>query len=141
MLIIPNKRAVVLTLRNPDRVAALIPKTQRINEQTIAVRHGLEETKILRNLGINVPAPILSRYHWPRQAKYHKVFEHQKDTAAFCTLNNRCFVLNDMGTMKSLSTLWAADYLMSEGLIRRALILCTMTCMEPVWANEIWNNL
>lgn len=141
MLVLPTKRAVVLTLDNPDQVAALIPKHQRVNEHTLSIRHGLEETKILRNLGYNVPAPILSRYHWPRQAKYATVFEHQKETAAFCTLNNRGFVLNSMGTGKSLSALWAADYLMSEGLIRRVLILCTMTCMEPVWANEIWNNL
>jgi SNF2 family DNA or RNA helicase len=112
-----------------------------MNEHTIAVRHGLEETKILRNLGYDVPAPILSRYDWPRQAKYPKVYEHQKETAAFCTLHNRCFVLNDMATMKTLSTLWAADFLMTEGLIRRALILCTMTCMDQVWTNEIWNNL
>lgn len=141
MLILPNKRAVVLTLSNPDRVTALIPMHQRVNEHTVSIRHGLDETRIARNLGINVPSPILYRYNWPRQVKYNNVYDHQKQTSAFCTLNNRCFVLNDMGTMKTLSTLWAADFMMNEKQIRRVLILSTMTCMETVWQNEIWNNL
>lgn len=139
MLILPSKRAVVLTLKNPDRVAALLPRHQRINGHTIAVRHGVEETKVLRNLGLDVPSPINTYYDYPR--KYPTVFEHQKATSAFLTLNNRCFVFNDMGLGKSLSALWAADYLMREGLIRRVLILSTMTCMETVWQHELFTNL
>lgn len=139
MLLLPEKQAVVLTLKDPDRVAALLPRHQRINGNCIAVKHGVEETKILRNLGIDVPSPILSYYDWP--TRYAKIFEHQKATSAFQTLHNRHFVFNAMGLGKSLSALWAADYLMKEKLIRRALILTTKTCMEVVWQHELFTNL
>src|SRR5580765_2412002 len=138
MLLIPEKRAVVLNLREPERVAALLPH-QRFNGNTIAVRHGVEETKLLRNLGIDVPSPIKTYYDWP--TRYPKVMAHQIETAAFATLNNRCFVFNDMGTAKTLSALWAMDYLMKEGLVRRALVLSTMTCMETVWQQELFTNM
>lgn len=139
MLLIPHKQALVLNLQNPERVAALIPRHQRVNGHCIAVRHGVEEVKLLRNLGINAPSPILTHYDWPR--RYPSVFEHQKETSAFLTLHNRCFVFNDMGLGKSLSALWAADYLINQGLVRRVLILSTMTCMETVWQHELFTNL
>lgn len=138
MLIVPEKRAVVLNLRDPGRVAALLPQHQLFNDNIIAVRHGVEETKLLRNLGLDVPPPIKTYYDWP--GKY-TVLEHQKETAAFETMHNRCFVFNDMGTMKTLSTLWAMDYLMNEGLVRRAVVLSTMTCMEIVWQQELFSNM
>lgn len=139
MLLLPHKQALVLNLKDPERVAALIPKHQKINGHCIAVRHGVEETKLLRNLGINAPSPIFTYYDWPR--RYPFVFEHQKETSAFLTLNNRCFVFNDMGLGKSLSALWAADFLINQGLVRKVLILSTMTCMETVWQHELFTNL
>lgn len=139
MLLLPHKQALVLNLRNTERVAELIPKHQRINGHCIAVRHGVEETKLLRNLGINAPSPILTYYDWP--CRFPTIMDHQKATAAFATLHNRCFIFNEMGLMKTLSTLWAMDYLMNCGLVRRCLVLSTMTCMETVWQHELFTNL
>lgn len=138
MLLIPEKHAVVLTLRNPERITTLFPHHQRVNQNTIAVRHGTEETKVLRNLGFDVPPPVLSHYSWPGQ---YIPFAHQRDTTAFLTMHNRCFCFNDLGTGKTASALWAADYLMRERLVRRCLVLTTMSCLEPVWQHEIFTNL
>lgn len=138
MLLIPEKHAIVLRLRNPDTVAMVIPRHQRLDEHTIAVRHGIEESKVLRNLGINVPSPILSYYPWP--GKYTP-FVHQRETSAFLTLNNRCFVFDEMGLGKSLASLWAMDYLMRIKAIRRVLILSTLSCLEPTWLTEIFCNM
>jgi len=47
-----------------------------------------------------------------------------------------------MGTMKTLSTLWAADWLMKqypEGQFR-ALIVAPLSTLERVWANAIFKN-
>jgi type I site-specific restriction endonuclease len=44
---------------------------------------------------------------------------HQKDTASFLTLNRKAFVFSEPGTGKTLSALWAADYLMQRGEVRR----------------------
>jgi type I site-specific restriction endonuclease len=46
---------------------------------------------------------------------------HQIETAAFMTLNRRSFCFNDPGTGKTLSALWAADFLMNKGEVRRVL--------------------
>ncbi len=138
MLLVPDKRAVVLTLRNPERVVALIPKYQRLNDNHIAVRHGIEEVRVLRNLGIDAPSPILSNYDWP--GKYVP-FAHQKATSSFFTLNPRCFCFNEMGLGKSLSALWSSDFLMNEGILRKVLVITTMSCMETVWQHELFNNL
>jgi SNF2 family DNA or RNA helicase len=106
----------------------------------LAVRHGLDETRILRNLGIVAPPPILYYYTWP--GKYHDcVLSHQKETAAFCTLYPRCFVLDEPGTCKTVSTLFAADYLMSIGAVRRALIVAPLSTLNLVWADEIFGTL
>lgn len=138
MLLVPEKRAVVLTLRNPERIATLIPKHQRLNDNHIAVRHGIEEARVLQNLGIAVPSPILSHYGWP--GKYVP-FAHQKATSSFFTLHARCFCFNEMGLGKSLSALWSSDFLMDEGILRKVLIITTMSCMETVWQHELFNNL
>lgn len=137
MHIIPEKRAIILTLRNPERVATLFPHHQRLDHNTVAIRHGVEEVRVLKNLDIEAPSPISTHYSWPGR---YTPFRHQRDTSAFFTLNSRCFCFNDMGLGKSLSALWAADFLQNEGILNRVLILTTMSCMEPVWQHEIFTN-
>ena len=133
----PGQR-VGLKLRNPDVVTTLIPHAIRESEFVVTVPHGIEETKILRNLGLDVPSPIVVNYDWPGS---YVPFKHQLDTAGFMTLHHRCFVLLDMGLGKSISALWAADYLMRAGLVRRALILSTLSCLDPTWQREVFRNM
>lgn len=140
MLISRQKKAVILRLRDPNRVTSLIPKAkvfERDGKQYVAVKHGVEEVKVLRNIGIDVPSPIVSYYGWPgRYAPFHA----QRETAAFLTLHNRAFVLNDMGAGKTLATLWAYDYLRERKLRRRAAVVCPMSTMERTWADTIFEH-
>lgn len=64
---------------------------------------------------------------------------HQKDTAAFCTMNKKALVLNGMGTGKTNAALWAADYLMSVGLVRRVLVVASLSILETAWGNAIFS--
>lgn len=137
MKLLPN-REVAFKLRNPELVTTLIPHARRVDGNIVIVHHGLEETRILRNLGLDVPSPILSNYHWPGQ---YIPFKHQLTTSAFMTMNPRGFVLLDMGLGKSISALWAADYLMQEGLIRKVLILSTLSNLDLTWEREVFRNL
>ena len=66
---------------------------------------------------------------------------HQMETAAFLTLNKRAFCFNDPGTGKTLSALWAADYLMQRGDVRRCLILCPLSIMQSAWLNDLNNSI
>lgn len=137
MQIIDNK-ALVLRTRNPHKYS-VIPKHKVLSEKNgtyeVAVYWGLDEARVLRNLGVkNAPSPIAGRYDWP--GKY-KPMQHQVETAGFLTLNRRAFVFNDPGTGKTLSALWAADYLMKRGDVRRVLILCPLSIMHSAWMGDI----
>ncbi len=92
---------------------------------------------MLRNMGFNAPSPIEHYYDW--SGKYTP-FEHQLVTSSFLTLNNRGFVLNDMGTGKTLSLLWAVDYMKSQGLLQSLLIVSPLSTLERVWGDEIFRH-
>jgi hypothetical protein len=109
MRLLPNNE-VELRIREPSKITTLIPHARVYDTHMVVVPHALEETKILRNLGIDVPSPILTNYFWPRDAiGIPQPMKHQYDTSSFMTLNKRCFVLLDMGLGKTISSLWAAE--------------------------------
>lgn len=139
---IVDDKAVVFKTRNPDKYS-IIPKHKIIEQSdegaTIAVYFGLDEVRVLRNLGVkDVPSPITRRYEWPGR---YKPMHHQVDTASFLTIHKRCFVFNDPGTGKTLAALWAADYLMSRGFVRRCLILCPLSIMQSAWLSDLNNSI
>lgn len=103
----------------------------------VAFEHSLLETRILRDLGYNVPSPILHYYDWPGM---YRPMEHQAITAAFLTLHPRAFVLNGIGTGKTLATIWAADYLMRIGLIRRCIIVAPLSTLVRVHGEAVFKH-
>lgn len=137
MEIIDNK-AVVLRTRNPAKYS-IIPKHKILSEidgvYEVAVYWGLDESRVLKNLGVKeIRSPITGRYNWP--GKFTPM-DHQIETAAFLTMNRRAFCFNDPGTGKTLSALWAADYLMQKKEVRRVLILCPLSIMHSAWMGDI----
>lgn len=142
MQIIDNK-ALLFKTRNPEKFS-IIPKHKIVSEDDdgnyeIAVYWGLDEVRVLRNLGVeNVPSPITGRYEWP--GKY-KPMAHQMETAAFLTIHRKAFVFSEPGTGKTLAALWAADYLMKLGRVRRVLILCPLSIMQAAWQGDLSNSI
>lgn len=137
MIIHEPTKSLLLRVKNPSLIAKILPKHKVIAYEghNIAVRHGLDEVRVLRNLGIQAPPPILHYYGWPGQ---HTPFSHQKETSAFLTLHRRCFVLNEMGTAKTASALWAADYLLSQNDIHKVLVVAPLSTLERVWMDDIY---
>lgn len=41
---------------------------------------------------------------------------------------------------KTNSAMWAADFLMKEGVIRRCLIVAPLSCLERVWGDTLYQN-
>ena len=76
-------------------------------------------------------------YKWPRPMGFEP-FNHQKETAEFLSLRRRAFCFNEQGTGKTASVIWAADYLMSKGKIRRVLIVCPLSIMQTSWQNDLF---
>lgn len=135
MDIIDNK-ALLLTLRNPQRVTTVIPKSKELPNNQVLVKWGLDEAQVLKNLKIrNVPSPILGHYDWPGR---HKPFDHQRTTAAFLTLHKRAFCLNEQGTGKTGSVIWASDYLLKQRRIKRVLVICPLSIMDSAWRADLF---
>lgn len=124
-----------LLIRNSPAVAAVVPHAiERGNY--LLVEHGLEETRVLRNLGYNAPAPMLSHYEWGSS----KPFESQKETAGLLSMAKRAYVLNTMGTGKTRAALYAADYLIKSAQIKRVLIVAPLSTLTPTWMNELFTH-
>jgi SNF2 family DNA or RNA helicase len=133
--IIDNK-TLILNLRDTNKVTSVIPNSKVIGENKVAVKWGLDESRVLKNLQIkNIPSPIIGQYDWPGM---HKPFDHQKTTAAFLTLNPRAFCLNEQGTGKTGSVIWAADYLIKIGTIKRVLVICPLSIMDSAWRADLF---
>jgi SNF2 family DNA or RNA helicase len=79
----------------------------------------------------------LSEYTWPRPPGFTP-FEHQKTTSEFLTINRKAFCFNEQGTGKTASVIWAVDYLMSIGLIKRVLVICPLSIMKSAWQNDLF---
>lgn len=104
---------------------------------TVLLPHGLAETAMLRNMGLDVPAPILSQYDFPAP-KHEPPFRVQKITAALFSTSQRCYCLNGLGTGKTRSAIWAFDYLRGIGMASRALVIAPLSTLENVWRKEVF---
>jgi SNF2 family DNA or RNA helicase len=135
MQIIDN-RALLVKVREPNRITTVIPKARQVGEHEVLVKWGLEEAQVLRNLKLkNIPSPIDAHYDWPG---LYKPFDHQRTTASFLTMHRRAFCFNEQGTGKTSSVIWASDYLLNIGAIRRVLVLCPLSIMSSAWEADLF---
>jgi SNF2 family DNA or RNA helicase len=143
MLIHKDKKAVVLKLRNPSRVTTVIPTAKLVEHKgstLVAIPHRPDETRVLRNLGFEVPEPMPIHYDWPKVSGKHSPFSAQLDTASFLSMNSRAFCLNGMGTGKTNSALWAYDYLRRTKTVSKVLVVCPLSTMERTWADSAFQT-
>ena len=140
MLVWQDKQALILKTRNPDRILNVLPSAKQFKvkgDPFVAVPHRTRETVALRHLGFNAPAPIRTYYEWSGQ---YKPFKAQMEAAAFLSTHKRAFNLSELGTGKSLASLWAYDYLKSVGQLNKALVVSPLSTLERTWADELFNH-
>ena len=143
MLIVKNKKAVVFKLRQPSRITTVIPTAVTLKHEgqdLVVVPHRPDETRVLRNLGFQVPDPMPLYYEWPKVSGRYGPFSAQQDTASFLVMNSRAFCLNGMGTGKTNSALWAYDYLRKTKQVKKVLVVCPLSTMERTWADSVFNT-
>jgi SNF2 family DNA or RNA helicase len=85
----------------------------------------------------SIPAPIHRDYTWPGM---FKPFKHQLETAGFLSVRRRAFCFNEAGTGKTSAAIWAADYLMNIGAIKRVLVICPLSIMYTAWQAEVFKT-
>jgi len=144
MLVLEDKKAVLIRPRHRDRFLKLMPTAKPVQykgKDYVAVPHRMDEVRVLNNMGLEVPSPLVRTYNFPRSSKIPKPFDSQVNTASFLSINSRAFVLNDLGTGKTLAALWAFDYLQRRGEANKLLIISPLSTLERTWADEIFFNL
>lgn len=141
MLYSPQHKAMVYETPDPTRLLTVMPEARRLNDSHVVIPHTMYNMQVMRHFGYPAVSPILMDYDWPHNPfKFDKPFDHQRQMAAFMTLHPRCFNLSDMGTGKTLGVLWALDYLMKIGMIRKALIITPLSTIYRVWDDEIFTH-
>ena len=145
MEIIDNKALKLTVLpENAKKIKEEIERVEILQERKdscdVLIYWGIDEIIALNNL-FNfkkpLPSPITRDYKWA--GRFHP-FEHQKVTSEFLSINHKAFCFNEAGTGKTSSVLWASDYLMNLGKIKRVLIICPLSIMTSAWKNDIYNT-
>jgi len=135
MRIVDNK-ALLLTTDLSDEITSEIKKSAIVKEGDVAIHWGLKECQALTRIGVlNVPSPMLRDYKWSGKLI---PFAHQKTTSSFLTLNKNAFCFNEQGTGKTASVIWAADYLMQLGIVKRVLIISPLSVMKSAWQQDLF---
>jgi SNF2 family DNA or RNA helicase len=130
-----RNKAVLLRLKNPSVVLDTIKKSKALNNNRVLINWGVDEVQSLKALGVNVPSPIEGQYAWTGK---HTPYEHQKTTSAFLTKRKKAFCFNEQGTGKTASAIWASDFLMKKGLIKRVLVICPLSIMDSAWRDDMF---
>jgi SNF2 family DNA or RNA helicase len=124
------------------RVVTTLDKSEivgRTNSNTdLLVYWGYDESYFLADkLSIDIPSPIYRDYDWPGLLK---PFSHQKVTASYLSIRSKAFCFNEAGTGKTSSVIWAADYLMRLGVVKRVLVVCPLSIMYSAWQADIFKT-
>ena len=121
-------------------VAKLMPHAKEFThegQRMLLLPNGEDEARLARNLGLAIPPPVLTRYDWAGQ----KPWDIQRTTTALLTENKRAYVLNEFGTGKTRSVIWACDWLKRSANIGPVLIAAPLSTLTPVWEAELFRVL
>ena len=160
--LVPEPRPAPLAEYRPDKgQIALLPMRVSMEEYTKAVKsipdarvtrgaddrmelvmpHTLANTLRLWALGhTEVKSPVQMYYDWPA-APGLTPFDAQRRAAGFLAVHDRAFNLSELGTGKTLATLWAWDFLRRVGKSTRLLIIAPLSTVETAWADDCRRHL
>lgn len=138
VLLSPKHHLIGVPIR--EDLANIFASAKRVTHEgneLLLVNHGIDETKLLRNVGFDVPAPILTHYDFEGGTP----FDVQRKTCAMLTMNSRAYVLNGMGTGKTKAALWAWRYLNRIGAAGKLLVVAPLSTLNFTWNREIFQTL
>ena len=134
MQVLVSQRHKMVGVPQTTQLMNLFPSAHQVPDtELLAIPHTFDVTKMLRNLGFEVPAPVLTQYDWAGG----KPFEVQKKTVAMLTTERRAYVLSGFGTGKTKAALWAFDALRQQGHATRMLVVAPLSTLTFVWAREV----
>jgi SNF2 family DNA or RNA helicase len=119
-----------------DKAMPYFHEAVRLNNGYLVAPVNLYNCQVAQHLKLPTVPIVEQTYDWPIRKPW-RPREHQKVMTEFMVQNPRCFNLSDMGTMKTLSTLWAADYIMTQYPGTKAIIVAPLSILQRVWGDAI----
>ena len=139
---VPEKGAILLDPKLLRGISpSLFPKRKVVDykdRKWVAVPLDSFSHALLTRQGLTPPHPMDTFYTWPGR---FTPFKHQRVTAKFLADNQRGFCFNGMGSGKTQATIWALDYLMSQGICKKAIIVAPLSTLERVWADALFESM
>lgn len=132
-----HKALLAPVLPKLEELFPVAPRLTHKGKEMIVLPHNNDSTRLLSNMGYDVPAPIMAHYDWAGG----RPFVSQRNTAALLTTNKRAYVLNGMGTGKTKAALWAWHFLYKEKLCGKLLVVAPLSTLDFVWMREIFRTL
>src|ERR1017187_9018729 len=134
-----DSRNLVIYAGQPGTLALFMPDIIVLSTTHFAVKRTLQNLQVLAYFNWPVPT-VMDGYDWPIEPGKTPL-PHQKIYANFTALHPRMMNLGEPGTMKTISTLWAMDYLMLQARERfRCIVVAPLTILETTWAKTIFRN-
>src|SRR6478609_3091844 len=125
MQTIVSDKHKIIGVPHTEQIKNLFPQAKPhrfMDKDWLLIPHSETEVYLLRKIGLDAPAPILTQYDFPNTVN-KPAFEVQKKTCALLTMAQRAYVLNGMGTGKTKCALWAFRYLQKMRRAKRMLVV------------------
>jgi len=137
--IVSKKNRTILAPRNGQTITMFpnVHTLTHLDQDFLLVPHDLRSTITLRHLGAKIPNPMLSYYDFGPM----KPFDVQEKTLDMMTTHERSYILNEMGTGKTKTVLWGWDYLRSNSIAGKLLVVATLSTLRFVWQAEAFSTL
>lgn len=141
-LLYPKKKAIILPQSFEPPAGVIFKEVEYRGKVVRVVRDDLKNYYALKPSLPDLECPIYRHYDWPDVDSNPEkpAMQHQKDGAAFIVDNFRSWNTSEMGTGKSVTMIYAADYLIKEGFVKKVLILSPLSTLNRVWADTLFNT-
>jgi SNF2 family DNA or RNA helicase len=141
MIVSEKYKSLILRLNNPGQVLAALPEARASAKYPgcVFVPHTINNVLALREMGFKkTPSPVLYDYDWPGR---YTPYKHQLEMVQFFVSNRRGFGLCGMRSGKTLSALWAYDYLRKKGKVRKMLVVSPLSSLDITWGDTIFMDM
>lgn len=129
----PNKALIIPGEHHwPNEIIGKLPDGRQV------VPHSMNNTVLLRQAGYAVPHPMECYYGWPGDKVPYAI---QRRSACSLAEHRRFYLINQQGTGKTPTTLWAWDFLRGQNEVGKLLVVGKLTTLNFVWAREVMRTL
>lgn len=146
------EKSVTQAIVSRAHKALLLPATQAVNNAFagfgalfpidnlpyLLLPHDLRNTLMARHLGFSVPSPMM---HYDYESLEDKPFLVQTRSCELMVENPRSYNLNDKGTGKTATALWAWKFLKQSGHVNKMLVVAPRSTLWFTWAAEVLKRL